>query len=135
MPARGLRERFGSVHSEAGEVSDIAILYLARTFGVTLKALRTRLEQLKLVAPTTLRRIDEAFDGHTIDGICQGEYRMDDGTMVKDKSLKVWVALAPDRVDELRLLGRRFAKELKQESIYFEVTDAEVEFLRPLPED
>jgi Zn-dependent peptidase ImmA (M78 family)/transcriptional regulator with XRE-family HTH domain len=60
MPSRGLRERFGSVHSEAGEVSDIAILYLARTFGVTLKALRTRLEQLKLVAPTTLKRIDEA---------------------------------------------------------------------------
>ena len=60
MPARGLRERFGSVHSEAGEVNDIAILYLARTFGVTLKALRTRLEQLKLVAPTTLKRIDEA---------------------------------------------------------------------------
>jgi hypothetical protein len=27
---------------------------------VTLKALRTRLEQLKLVAPTTLKRIDEA---------------------------------------------------------------------------
>jgi len=60
MPARGLRERFGAVHSEAGEVSDIAILYLARTFGVSLKALRTRLEQLKLVAPTTLKRIDEA---------------------------------------------------------------------------
>jgi Zn-dependent peptidase ImmA (M78 family)/transcriptional regulator with XRE-family HTH domain len=60
MPARGLRERFGAVHSEAGEVSDIAILYLARTFGVTLKALRTRLEQLKLVAPMTLKRIDEA---------------------------------------------------------------------------
>jgi Zn-dependent peptidase ImmA (M78 family)/transcriptional regulator with XRE-family HTH domain len=60
MPARGLRERFGAVHSEAGEVSDIAILYLARTFGVTLKALRMRLEQLKLVAPMTLKRIDEA---------------------------------------------------------------------------
>jgi Zn-dependent peptidase ImmA (M78 family) len=60
MPARGLRERFGAVHSEAGEVSDIAILYLARTFGVTLKALRGRLEQLKLVAPATLKRIDEA---------------------------------------------------------------------------
>jgi len=60
MPARGLRERFGAVHSEAGEVNDIAILYLARTFGVSLKALRTRLEQLKLVAPTTLKRIDEA---------------------------------------------------------------------------
>src|SRR5882672_9896668 len=52
MPGRGLRERFGAVHSEADEVSDIAILFLARTFGVTLKALRVRLEGLK--------RIDEA---------------------------------------------------------------------------
>jgi transcriptional regulator with XRE-family HTH domain/Zn-dependent peptidase ImmA (M78 family) len=61
MPARGLRERFGAVHTEANEVSDIAILFLARTFGVTLKALRTRLEALKLVSPLTLRRIDEAI--------------------------------------------------------------------------
>ena len=60
MPARGLRERFGAVHSEANEVGDIAVLFLARTFGVTLKALRTRLETLKLASPATLRRIDEA---------------------------------------------------------------------------
>jgi len=60
MPARGLRERFGAVHSEANEVGDIAVLFLARTFGVTLKALRLRLEALKLATPATLRRIDEA---------------------------------------------------------------------------
>jgi Zn-dependent peptidase ImmA (M78 family)/transcriptional regulator with XRE-family HTH domain len=61
LPSRGLRERFGSVHSEANEVSDIAILYLARTFGVTLHALRARLEALRLVSTATLRRIDEAI--------------------------------------------------------------------------
>jgi len=61
MPSRGLRERFGAVHSEANEVSDIAILFLARTFGVTLKALRVRLEALKLVSTSTLKRIDEAI--------------------------------------------------------------------------
>ncbi len=60
MPSRGLRERFGSVHSEAGEVSAIAIIFLARIFGVTVKALRHRLESLKLVSPATLRRIDAA---------------------------------------------------------------------------
>ena len=48
------------MHSEANEVSDIAVLFLARTFGVTLKALRVRLEALKLASPATLRRIDEA---------------------------------------------------------------------------
>ncbi len=61
VPARGLRARFGAVHSEAGEVSDMAILYLARTFGVSLRTLRLRLDGLKLVAPATLRRIDEAL--------------------------------------------------------------------------
>jgi Zn-dependent peptidase ImmA (M78 family)/DNA-binding XRE family transcriptional regulator len=61
MPARGLRERFGAVHSEANEVNDIAILFLARTFGVPLKALRMRLEGLKLVSTPTLKRIDEAI--------------------------------------------------------------------------
>jgi transcriptional regulator with XRE-family HTH domain len=61
MPSRGLRERFGAVHSEANEVSDIAILFLARSFGVPLKTLRTRVEALKLVSPAALRRIDDAI--------------------------------------------------------------------------
>src|SRR5688572_28988269 len=61
MPARGLRERFSAMHSEANEVNDISLLFLARTFGVTLKALRTRLEVLKLSSPATLRRIDETI--------------------------------------------------------------------------
>lgn len=82
-----------------------------------------------------LRSIDEAFDGHTIDGLCDGAYRMHDGSMSNDHSLKVWVAVDPDRVDVLKRLVARFAKTLKQESLYFEVTEAEVEFVRPLPED
>ena len=48
-----------------------------------------------------LRSMDEAFDGHTVDGLCDGVYRMDDGSMAHDKSLRVWVAIEPDRVDEL----------------------------------
>jgi Zn-dependent peptidase ImmA (M78 family)/transcriptional regulator with XRE-family HTH domain len=61
MPSRGLRERFSAVHSEANEVSDIAILFLARSFGVPLAALRMRVEALKLVSSAALRRIDEAI--------------------------------------------------------------------------
>ena len=80
-----------------------------------------------------LKSIDEVFDGHTVDGVCEGAYRMDDGTMSHDKALKVWVALDPKRVDELKKLASRFARLLKQESLYFEVTDAEVEFIRPSP--
>lgn len=82
-----------------------------------------------------LRSIDEAFDGHTVDGICDGVYKMDDGSMAKDKSLKVWVAVDPARVDELKKLVARFAGVLRQESLYFEVTAAEVEFIRPLLEN
>ena len=58
--------------------------------------------------------------------------RMPDGSMVQDQSLKVWVAVPPDRVDELRILARRIAARLKQETLWFETTDAEVEFLPPL---
>ena len=61
LPARGLRERFSAMHSEAGEVNDVSLLFLARTFGVTLKALRARLESLKLTSPATLRRADETI--------------------------------------------------------------------------
>jgi len=61
LPARGLRERFGSVHAEAGEVGDIAVLFLARSFGVPLRALRARLEVLKLASPAALKRIDDSI--------------------------------------------------------------------------
>jgi Zn-dependent peptidase ImmA (M78 family)/DNA-binding XRE family transcriptional regulator len=61
LPGRGLRERFSAVHNEANEVSDIAVLYLARAFGVSAQALRARLEGLRLVSAATLRRIDEAI--------------------------------------------------------------------------
>ncbi len=82
-----------------------------------------------------LRSIDEAFDGHTVDGMCHGVYKMADGSMTNDKSLKVWVAVDPKRVDELKKLAARFAGVLRQESLYFEVTKAEVEFVRPLLEN
>lgn len=81
---------------------------------------------------TGIRRdIDEAFDGHTFDGICEGTYKMRDGSMIKDKSLKVWVVVDAERVDELKELAAKFAAVLKQECLYFEVTAAEVEFIPP----
>ncbi len=86
------------------------------------------------VMASILRNIDEEFDGHTVDGLCDGVYKMADGSMVNDKSLKVWVAVDPDRVGELRKLAAGFARVLKQESLYFEITEAEVEFVRPLLE-
>ena len=94
-------------------------------------SLTEHLQERGLVADKILRRIDEAFDGHTVDGYCDGVYKMADGAMACDKSLKVWVAVDPTRVDELKQLASQFAGVLKQESLYFEVTEAEVEFVRP----
>lgn len=47
----------------------------------------------------------------------------------------VWVVVDADRVEELRGHARTFARMLKQESLYFELTDAAPEFIRPLPEN
>jgi hypothetical protein len=77
------------------------------------------------------RKIDEAFDGHTVAGVNQGAFRMADGTMQYEPTLEIWVAVAPDRIDELRELTRELARMLKQESIWFEVTNSQVEFVGP----
>ncbi len=81
-----------------------------------------------------LKSIDDVFDGHNVAGTCEGAYRMDNGDLVHDRCLLVWVVVDAERVDELRQHARRFASVLKQESLYFEVTEAVPEFLRPLPE-
>ena len=82
-----------------------------------------------------MKDIDREFDGHTVDGYVDGAYKMADGTMAHDKSLKVWVIVRPNQVDDLKILARRFAGRLKQETLYFETIDVEMEFLTPLPED
>jgi Zn-dependent peptidase ImmA (M78 family)/transcriptional regulator with XRE-family HTH domain len=61
MPARGLRERFGAVHSEANDANEVALLYLARMFGVSLGPLCARLQSLRLVSASTLKRIGDAL--------------------------------------------------------------------------
>ena len=78
-----------------------------------------------------LEEIDVAFDGHNVDGVCEGTYRMRNGSMVSDRSLNVWVVVDAERVDELKELAAKFAAILKQECLYFEVTAAEVEFIPP----
>ena len=82
-----------------------------------------------------LKDIDRQFKGHSLEGYVHGAYTMADGSMAHDRSLKVWVAVRAEQVDELRTLARRFASRLRQESLWFEVTDAEVEFLAPLDEE
>ena len=80
-----------------------------------------------------LREIDVAFDGHTHGGIVHGTYKMDDGNFVSDNSLMVWVLVSEDKVDFLKEKAAGFAAVLKQESLYFELTAAEPELIRPRP--
>jgi hypothetical protein len=91
-----------------------------------------------LIPPAVLQGIfkefDRKFDGYSIDGPINGTYKMDDGSVVRDKSIRVWFMVDPLRIDELKGLARGIARTLKQESIYFEVTEAEIELIRPLPE-
>jgi Zn-dependent peptidase ImmA (M78 family)/transcriptional regulator with XRE-family HTH domain len=60
VPSRGLRERFAAIHRDVGELNDVAALFLARTFGVSLKVLAGRLRTLKLASQEQLARIDAA---------------------------------------------------------------------------
>jgi len=79
--------------------------------------------------------IEEAFDGITNDGHCDGSYRMEDGTFARDKLLKLWILVDPRRLAELRRMASRIAGVLGQESLYFEVTASEVELVPPLQRD
>jgi hypothetical protein len=80
------------------------------------------------------REIDEAFDGHHVAGVGEGAYRMADGSMAYDPSLEIWVAVRPDQIDQVRSLAQKLARKLKQESIWFEVTNSQVEFVEPSDE-
>ncbi len=77
------------------------------------------------------REIDEEFDGHHVAGAGHGTYRMANGSTASDNTLEVWVAFDSDKIDVLRKMVSRFARILKQEKIYFEVMDSEVEFIGP----
>lgn len=78
-----------------------------------------------------LRDIEEKFDGRTVAGTVEGTYRMADGNMKGDTSLEIWIVVDPDKLDVLERMASRFARTLKQETIYFEVTDSIVKFIGP----
>jgi hypothetical protein len=87
------------------------------------------------IPPTVLTNIQDRlydrFGGYTVVGRVTGAYRTDDGTRVNDESLVVWVAVPAERIDELRREAARICHVLRQESLYFEVSDAAVELVDP----
>ena len=75
------------------------------------------------------------LDYYSVGGLCDGVYKMDDGSKARDRSVMVWAVVAQEQVDELRALAARIAVILKQESIYFEVTEVDFDLVRPSDED
>ncbi len=70
--------------------------------------------------------------GWTIEGEVVGAYRMRSGERKVDKSVKISVVVESQLLPELRRLVQAFAVQLGQESMYFERTSSEVEFIRPV---
>ena len=67
--------------------------------------------------------------GYTNAGMVKGAYRMASGCKQVDECVQVWVVVAPMELQELKALVREFGRELGQESMYFEVTGSDVEFI------
>ena len=82
-----------------------------------------------------LRCIDETLDFYSVGGLCDGVYKMDDGSKARDQSVMVWAVVDPGKIDGLRALAARIAGILQQESIYFEVTDVDFDLVRPSAEN
>jgi len=78
---------------------------------------------------TIYDRLYSLCGGWTEAGKVKGAYRMATGQKQVDESLQLWVAVAPSDMDELRHLVRQSGRELGQESMYFEITGSEVEFI------
>jgi hypothetical protein len=95
----------------------------------------TRFNDGSVVPPSVLigiiREFNREFGGYSTDGLVAGAYRMADGSMAYDTSIRLWVVLAPDRVETVRNMAGRIAALLKQESLYFEVEETDVEFVPP----
>ena len=76
-------------------------------------------------------KIDEVADGHYVAGVGPGTYRMASGQMHTDICLQVWIAVDPDRIGGIKQLAAWIGRVLRQESVYFEVLESDVEFIPP----
>jgi hypothetical protein len=70
-------------------------------------------------------------DGFTNAGRVRGAYRMKDGSRKSDETSCYWLIVAEDKVSELKSTVADICRLLKQEAMYLERVDAEVEFILP----
>ena len=71
------------------------------------------------------------FGPFSQNGITEGLWETKDGTRVKDHSLTIWIVMEEEKVASLKEFVKKLVKLLKQEAIFFEVMDCDVEFIGP----
>ena len=79
-----------------------------------------------------LRNLRSICGGFTIEGRVVGEYMMDDVTVSRDCCNKVWVVVDATKLNQLRDWASSLCHVCKQESIYFDIQDVRVEFVRDM---
>ena len=81
--------------------------------------------------------LDELFvlcGGYTLAGVVRGAYRMSTGAKQVEDLQQVWVVAEDESLPALRAIVRKYGEVLGQEAMYFERSDAVVEFLPPRSE-
>lgn len=82
------------------------------------------------VVDTALSTLTYIAGGLTDEGLVLGRYVMDDGTLATDRCHKVFVVIDADKLTVLRTWAANLCRACQQESIYFEVQEVQVEFVR-----
>lgn len=80
--------------------------------------------------------LDELFvlcGGYTLAGVVRGAYRMSTGAKQVEELQQVWIVAEEQDLPPLKAIVRKYGDLLGQEAMYFEQTEAVVEFLLPHP--
>ncbi len=83
---------------------------------------------------TILGILYDRFGGHSVEGTTHGTYRMADGSRCRDDSSRVVVVVDTNKKPELYKLVQTFASMLRQETIYFECSLSNVQFVAATPD-
>jgi hypothetical protein len=90
----------------------------------------------KEVLATIQDEIYVEFRGWTIVGEVEGAYQMQQaGAKRVERLLQVWVIVEEAELSTLKEMVGQFGSRLGQEVMYFEVSDATVEFIPPAPKE
>lgn len=91
MPRAGVQELFWSVYRSRNEVTDVDVIHMARTFGVSFNAMLSRLQGLRLIVPGARQALLDSYRSART-----GPERRAEEAGVSDTVKKFWFPL-PER--------------------------------------